>query len=337
MNVPEPSFEHIVAMSDGIGTFEHADHSVARVGEGYCTDDMARLLISACRELRPDAVVVGLAGMAYRFLAGAQGVDGKVRNRRAAGGRWRGRHGVEDCWGRAMWAFGTAMHRAPENWMRQRARSSFDRGLQQRSPWPRAMSFAALGAAEVLADQPSHPDAPQLLADCVDVVGRPSDDRAWAWPEARLTYANAVLAEGLVAAGSLLERPDVLDDGLIALRWLLSRETVDGHLSPTGTGGAGPGDPAPMFDQQPIEAATMADACARAYVATGDPAWHEGLELAIGWFLGVNDVGLPVADLDRGAGYDGLEANGVNLNQGTESTLALITTLQHARAMAPSR
>jgi len=336
VNFPEPSFEHIVAMSDGIGTFEHADHSVTRVGEGYCTDDMARLLIAACREPRPDAVVGGLARMAYRFLTGAQGVDGKVRNRRAAGGRWCGRHVVEDCWGRAMWAFGTATHRAPENWMRQRARSSFDRGLQQRSPSPRAMSFAALGAAEVLADHPRHPGASRLLADCVDVVGRPSDDRAWAWPEVRLTYANAALADGLVAAGSLLERPDVLDDGLIALRWLLARETVDGHLSPTGTGGAGPGDLAPMFDQQPIEVATMADACARAYLATGDPAWQAGLELAIGWFLGANDVGVPVGDLDHGAGYDGLEANGVNLNQGTESTLALITTLQHASEMAPN-
>jgi hypothetical protein len=334
VNVPEPSFAHIVAMSDGIGTFEHADHSVARVGEGYCTDDMARLLVAACREPRPDALIRGLARMAYRFLTGAQGVDGKVINRRAAGGRWRGRHVVEDCWGRTMWAFGTAMHRAPDNSMRQRARSSFDRGLQQRSPSPRAMSFAALGAAEVLADEPRHRGASRLLADCVDVVGRPSDDRAWAWPEARLTYANAVLAEGLVAAGSLLERPDVLDDGLIALRWLLARETVDGHLSPTATGGAGPGDLAPMFDQQPIEAATMADACARAYAATGDPAWHDGLELAIGWFLGANDVGAFVGDVDHGAGYDGLTADGVNLNQGTESTLALITTLQHARAMA---
>jgi hypothetical protein len=324
-------------MSDGIGTFEHADHSVARVGEGYCTDDMARLLIAACREPRPDAVVGGLARMAYHFLTGAQGVDGKVRNRRAAGGRWRGRHVVEDCWGRAMWAFGTAMHRAPENSMRQRARSSFDRGLQQRSPSPRAMSFAALGAAEVLAAEPRHRGAWRLLADCVDVVGRPSDDPEWAWPEARLTYANAVLADGLVAAGSLLERPDVLDDGLIALRWLLARETVDGHLSPTGAGGAGPGDLPPMFDQQPIEAATMADACARAYVATGDPAWHDGLELAIGWFLGANDVGAFVGDVDHGAGYDGLTVDGVNLNQGTESTLALITTLQHARAMVAIR
>jgi hypothetical protein len=336
VNAPEPTFEHIVAMSDGIGTFEHALHSVPRVSEGYCTDDMARLLVATCREPRPYGVVVDLARMAYRFLVDAQGVDGKVRNRRVAGGRWRGRRGVDDAWGRAMWAFGTAAHRAPEDWIRQSAGSSFARGLQQRAPWRRTMSFAALGAAEILAVQPHDSGAQRLLADCVDTIGRPADDPEWSWFEPRLTYANAVLAEALVAAGALLRRPDVLGDGLAALRWLLARETVDGHLSPTGSGGAGPDDRPPMFDQQPIEAAAMADACARAFVVTGDPAWHDGVDLAIGWFLGANDAGLPVGDGDCGGGYDGLEAHGVNRNQGTESTLAWITTLQHARARAPS-
>jgi hypothetical protein len=332
---PEPSFGHIVAMSDGIGTYEHADHSVPRVAEGYCTDDMARLLVAVCREPRVDGTLADLARMAYRFLADAQGVDGRIRNRRSAGGRWHGRRRVEDSWGRAMWGFGTAMRLAPEETTRQSAASSFHRGLQQRTHWPRAMCFAALGAADVVAVQPRHLGARRLLADAVTAVGRPAADPAWRWPEKRLSYANAALAETLIAAGALLDRPDVLGDGLEALRWLLARETVDGHLSPTGTGGAGPGDRPPMFDQQPIEAAAMADACARAYSVTADPAWGRGVGLAVGWFLGANDVGVAVGDFDRGAGYDGLEASGVNENQGTESTLALITALQHARALAP--
>ena len=336
MNAPDPSFEHIVAMSDGIGTFEHAEYSAARVGEGYCSDDMARVLIATCRQPRPDGVVVGLARLAFRFLADAQGADGRVRARRAAGGRWQRERGVDDCWGRTMWAFGTASRHAPDDWMRVRAGTTFDRGLEQRSPSPRAMAFAALGAADVLAVQPHHAGARRLLADAVDVIGRPARDPAWSWPEPRLAYANAVLAEALVAAGWFLGRPDVLDDGLVMLRWLLRRETIDDHLSPTSAGGAGPDDRPPMFDQQPIEAASMADACARAYEVTADSAWIEGIELAAGWFLGANDVGLPVADVERGAGYDGLETGGVNLNQGAESTLALITTLQHARAMVPS-
>ena len=106
--------------------------------------------------------------------------------------------------------------------------------------------------------------ARRLLADAVTRIGPLGADADWPWPEPRLTYANAVAARGAVAAGELLDRPDVLDDGLTLLRWLLDRETVDGHLSPTPVGGAGPDDRAPAFDQQPIEVAAMADACARA-------------------------------------------------------------------------
>jgi len=217
--------------------------------------------------------------------------------------------------------------------MRQGAASSFDRGLEQRSAWPRAMAFAGLGAAEVLAVRPGDVGARRLLADTVETVGRPTDDASWPWPEPRLTYANAAIPEVLVAAGHLLDRATVLDDGLALLGWLLDRETNAGHLSPTGSRGAGPTDRAPMFDQQPIEVASMADACARAYAITGDSTWSDGELRCIEWFLGANDVGVGMHD-DRGAAYDGLEAHGVNLNQGAESTLALITTLQHGARWA---
>lgn len=336
MNALQPGFEHVASMCDHVGMFEHANHAEPRVAGGYCTDDMARLLIAVCRHRDVDDTVAGLARLAYRFLADAQGVDGRVHNRRATGGRWRDRRAVADCWGRTMWAFGTASARAPHPWMRQGAMSSFTRGLEQRSAWPRAMAFAALGAAEVLAVEPSHVGARRLLADAVDTVGRPTDDERWPWPEPRLTYANAAIPEALIAAGQLLDRPDVLGDGLALLAWLLDRETIDGHLSPTGSGGAGRDDRAPMFDQQSIEVAAMADACARAFAVTGDGAWSDGELRCIRWFLGANDVGVAMHD-DRCAAFDGLEPAGVNLNQGAESTLALITTLQHGYRWATAR
>ena len=335
VNAPEPSFRHLAAMSDAIGTFEHADHSTPRVEEGYCADDVARVLIATCREPFADGTIIELSRMSYRFLVDAQAEDGSIRNRRSVDGRWHGRHAVDDSWGRAMWAFGTAARRAPEDWMRDAATESFERGAHQRTHWPRSMAFAAIGAADVLVAHPGHRGARRLLAGAVDAVGRPGLDPAWMWPEARLSYANAVLAEVLIAAGSLLDRRDVLADGLRALRWLLDRETLDGHLSPTPAGGAGPHDRAPRFDQQAIEAATMADACVRALAVTGEQIWSDGIDRSVGWFLGANDVGVPVGDLERGAAYDGLHRDGVNRNEGAESTLALITTLQHARVMSP--
>jgi hypothetical protein len=192
------------------------------------------------------------------------------------------------------------------------------------------MAFAALGAAEVLEHDERHQRARDLLADAIAVIGPISPDPDWPWPEPRLSYANAALAEVLIAGGRILDRPEVLESGLTLLRWLLDRETADGHLSPTPVSGAGRGDGSGRFDQQPIEVAALADACARAYDATGDEDWQRDVDLAIGWFGGNNDVGAVMWDADTNGGYDGLTPTGPNLNQGAESTLALISTLQHA-------
>jgi hypothetical protein len=111
-------------------------------------------------------------------------------------------------------------------------------------------------------------------------------------------------------------------------------ETFNGRLSVTPTGGRTLGDPRPGFDQQPIEVAAFADAFARAYRVTKNTHWRQMLKLSITWFLGHNDSGMLMIDPDSEGGYDGLERFGVNLNQGAESTLAMISTMQHHRLCA---
>jgi hypothetical protein len=328
----EPSFEHLVRMSDANGTFEHADLTRPRREHGYCTDDMARVLVVTSREPRPDAQVRALAHTALQFLVDAQGVGGASRNRRTSSGAFVGRPGVEDCWGRGLWGLGTAAARCPDDLTRRVASDHFARGAQRRSPWPRAMAFATLGADEMLTAHPDDPGALELLGDAVEViVGGRSSTSAWPWPEPRLTYANAVLPEAMIAAGVRLDRPGLVDDGLELLEWLVAHETSDGHLSVTPAGGSGPGDARPGFDQQPIEVAALADACARAARYGSADRWGAGVRSAVDWFLGDNDAGAPMRDPVSGGGYDGLQADGPNLNQGTESTLALISTMQHAR------
>jgi hypothetical protein len=176
---------------------------------------------------------------------------------------------------------------------------------------------------------PDHKGARRLLADAVTTIGWPTPASVWPWPEARLTYANAVLAEVHLAAGKYLDARRLVDSGLLLLGWLMEQETQDGHLSTAPVGGWTIGDPRPGFDQQPIEAAAIADACARAHAITGDAVWVDGLELAIGWFLGENDAKVELADWRTGGGSDGLHQSGCSDNQGAESTLALISTLQH--------
>ena len=328
--VARPSFEHVFRMSDDIGIFEHAHLTKPRQEHGYCVDDVARLLIVIAREPRPTVALQQLEHTALKFLADAQSVDGRVRNRRGASGHWNGPYGVEDCWGRSLWALGTAVRWSRDDAVRQTALAHFDRGTQQRSPHLRAMVFAALGAAEVVAVDRHHNRARLMLVDAVARIGPVVPDTVWPWPEARLSYANAAVAETLIAAGDALRRPELSDDGLVLLRWLLERETFEGHLSPTPVGGSGPGFSAPGFDQQPIEVAAMADACQRAHLLTGDSDWLRGIQLAADWFAGDNDSGSRMFDVDSGGSYDGLHARGPNANQGAESTLALISTLQHA-------
>jgi hypothetical protein len=199
------------------------------------------------------------------------------------------------------------------------------------------MAFAALGAAEVLTVRRDHGPALDLLKATAGLLGglsrggrpRPREpDQAWPWPEPRLTYANAVWAEALMAAGWGLDDDRLVGQGIRLLDWLVATETSGDRLSLTPVGGWGPGEPRPGFDQQPMEAAALADACARAFDLTGDDRFTAGVEMAVAWFLGDNDAHTPMLDPDTGGGFDGLEPGGRNDNQGAESTLALISTLQ---------
>jgi hypothetical protein len=207
----------------------------------------------------------------------------------------------------------------------------FERAAKARSPWPRAMAFAAVGAAELLSVEPGNSAALRLLADYAATVATPETKSDWPWPEARLTYANAILPEAMIAAGVALDDPDLKQRGLDLLEWLLDYETNNGHLSPTPVGGRGPQDSRPAFDQQPIEVATLADACARASSADPRALWPDAIRSCAAWFQGANDSGLVMWDTETGGGFDGLLAECVNLNQGAESTLAVIATLQHAQ------
>ncbi|WP_306209816.1 glycosyltransferase [Actinoplanes sp. RD1] len=337
IDAPEPNWAHLARLSDDTGLLEHARHAIPRREHGYCVDDVARGLLVAAREVQPTAQVTALAERWLAFLTHAMAPDGRVRNRLSYDRRWLDEPGTGDWWGRALHGLGTAAARSTVPWIRREARTAFLIGARQRSPWPRAMAFAGLGAAALLRADPSCREAGQLLADAATVIGLPGGDPEWVWPERELTYANPALAEVLIHAGDLLGDEPLLSDGLRMLRWLCEMQEHDGHLSAVPVGGWRPGIPKHRYDQQPIEAATTADACATAAAVTGDDAWDAPLFQAVAWFLGDNDGGFVMYDPLTGGCHDGLTPDGPNLNQGAESTLALVATLQHARAWAARR
>jgi len=329
---------HLLRMSDGIGILEHAEFARPRPEHGYCTDDNARLCVLA-HELTSTVapndeprrrILARLASIGLRFTLDAQEPSGEVRNRRGLGGGWTDEPGVNDSWGRAVHAFGVARGHARTAWERRAAAIAFDRACHHRTHHIRSMAFASLGAAAVLDSDPTHRGALDLLADMADLVWSARTTSSWPWPEDRLAYANATVPEALIAAAAALDRSDELIDSLELLEWLIEVESSPGHLSVTPAAGRGPNDPGPGFDQQPIEVAAIVTACRRA--ARHDPParWVDRQRLAAAWFLGRNDREQMMIDPVTGGGYDGLTVDGVNLNQGAESTMAMLTAVNPA-------
>ncbi|MGH8915264.1 MAG: glycosyltransferase [Acidimicrobiia bacterium] len=316
-------------MTDLVGVWEHARYTTPRAEHGYCTDDNARALIVISRQPDPTSDLVDLARIYFAFVRDAALPGGGFHNRRAADESWADAIGSDDSQGRAIWGLGTAVRRGPEAWMRRAALTMLEGQMGFESASPRANAFAVLGASEALAVAPGHDSIRDAMTRWVGRL-ETGGDPVWPWPEARLAYDNARIPEALIAAGGLLDEGQMLEKGLRLLDWLVGVETNGGHFSYVPTGGWALGEPRPGFDQQPVETAAMADACARAWWGTGDDRWRDRMLSAARWLVGDNDTGIVLYDVDTGGCCDGLTPSGANLNQGAESTLAALTTLQQA-------
>ena len=126
----------------------------------------------------------------------------------------------------------------------------------------------------------------------------------------------------------------MIDIGLRSLDWLLKIQTSEGgHLSLIGNQGWFPrgGAKAP-FDQQPIEAHALLEACLEARAVTQDDQWFVAARRCFDWYLGRNDMGRPIYNYETGGCRDGLHEEGVNENEGAESTLAWLLSVRAIRS-----
>lgn len=322
-SLPRPKYAHLLGLIDDTGIFEHALYSVPRRSHGYTVDDAARALVvllpapSAPDIARARAVLVA-------FLLDAVAENGAMHNRLGFDRRWSDSPHHGDHQGRAAWALGRAAAAAPEAELAAAAQAGFESLAPPEGDHLRPYAFYALGAAAVLSICPDHlaaGRAAELVAARLGAGGRP-------WPESRLTYSNGRIPQALLVLGDVIRSPGLLDQGLEALEWLAETERRDDHLSFTPVGGRGSEGPRPGFDQQPIEAAAFAEAALAAWRITGEARWAEDVRRAGRWFMGANDSGATMLDPTTGAGFDGLEKDGVNRNQGAESTIAALAVLQ---------
>ena len=330
--VLRPNIAAVERMSDSTGMFQHAILSVPDRRHGYCIDDNVRalMLMTAIDDL--DETVRDKWMTTYAsFVQYAWNPDTRrFRNFMRFDRSWCEEVGSEDSNGRTLWALGVTAKRAGAAKHRDWALRLFDEtaSLAFELISPRAQAFAMLGAAAVLGADPTHRVACNILerfsADLLallDEARRPE----WEWFEIVLAYDNARLPEALIRAGMALNRDDLLAAGLSTLDWIVAQQTSpEGRFRAIGTESFHRPYEEPLpFDQQPLEAQATIDACAAAFKATGDTHWRDEAMRAYRWYLGQNDLDLPLATAQDGGCFDGLMPNGLNRNQGAESILAL--------------
>jgi len=341
---PEMQLGYFLSMCDDVGVFQHAVHSVPDRAHGYCVDDNARALLLACalNNTGEQPLSDGLTTRFAAFVQHAWNPDTRqFRNFMGFNRTWLEDKGSEDSHGRTLWALGQSARGDANPSRRQWATGLFAEALSSVQSFrsPRAWAFTLLGLDAYCAATPDDRHAKEIrhsLADrlmsCLVAVETPD----WVWFEEGLAYDNARLPQALIMTGMATQTPEYVDAGLRTLRWLMTQQTSSaGCFRPVGTAGFGELRQRPRtFDQQPVEATATIAACLAAWQADDDAEWKDMAARAFAWFLGSNDLALPLVDLQSGSCRDGLHPDRANENRGGESVVCYLLGLAEIRQLA---
>jgi hypothetical protein len=325
--------DHLDRMTDSTGLIQHAIYNVPRRESGYTTDDNARALRLCTRlwcnhqqERMLDRVTVYLS-----FLEYARSSRGGFHNFLSYDRRWLDAEGCGDCQGQAVRSLADVLgSNLPEDY-RALARELIESVLPALSDLRslRAQAYVVLAWGHLWASGVKHIEplenvawlAAKRLVESYQRSVRPD----WPWFESRMTYANAVLPHALFVAGRRWPTESFTATAEATFGFLDLTTTADGVFWPIGNDGwCSHGEEKALYDQQPVEAVTMADAALSAFQSLNDRRYLETFRRARDWFHGENSLRQSVADYHTGACRDGLQPSGVNRNQGAESTLAFL-------------
>ncbi|MGZ8425215.1 MAG: glycosyltransferase, partial [Candidatus Binatia bacterium] len=342
VELPPLKLDYLRHMTDGTGMFQHAIFTVPNYQEGYTIDDNARaLIVSAFLEELGNVETAGLMSRYFAFVWYAfNAKTGRFRNFMDYQRNWLEENGSDDSHGRTLWALGTVLGHSNTPAMQNMAGWVFEKSLPAvlDTTSPRAWAFALIGINEYLqrfaGDRTIAQVREELAGRLLDLY-RKTRSGAWYWYEESLTYCNAALPHALLMCGHGIPNGDMTEAGLESLRWLADLQRADeagGHFVPIGSNGFYQrGGVRARFDQQPVEAQAMVSACLEAHRITADKSWYKEARRAFDWFLGRNDLDLPIYDPTTGGCRDGLHADRANENQGAESSLAFLQAVLELR------
>jgi glycosyltransferase involved in cell wall biosynthesis len=333
-SMPPLNLGHLQRMTDSTGIFQHALYTSPNFSEGYCTDDNARGLMLTCYLRQPDAAEEAVQQLRSTFLAFlAHAFDrstGRFRNFMSFDRRWLEKVGSTDSHGRAIWALGHCLRYTsggpPLAFQLFTEAAPAVREFESL----RSCAFSLLGIVDYLerfrGDRKAAHIA-QVLSERLQKSFGFTSTRQWCWFEEFLSYDNPRLSQALIASGLHTGCKEHLETGLKSLDWLVGVQEAEGrrYFQPVGSNSLYRKNQAkPQFDQQPVEAWATLSACLEAFRATSDRLWYNRALQAFEWYLGRNDLGLPVYDSSTGGCRDGIHPHRLNENQGAESTLSFL-------------
>jgi glycosyltransferase involved in cell wall biosynthesis len=338
--LPPLKLDHLHHMTDETGIMQHAVFTIPNYGEGYTIDDNARaLMVSALLEALGNEAALELGSRYLAFIWYAFNTETKrFRNFMDYQRRWLEEGGSDDSHGRTLWALGTVLGRSNIPALHSMAGWVFEQALPAilNTTSPRAWAFAIIGIQEYVqrfaGDRRASQVRKELSGRLLKLYQNHRSDE-WCWFEDRLTYCNAALPHALLLCGQAMTNAAMTEAGLESLSWLADlQRSNEGYFVPIGSNGFyTQGGERARFDQQPVEAQAMVSACLEAYRITVDKRWRKEARRVFEWFLGRNDLNLPVYDPTTGGCRDGLHPDRINENQGAESTLAFLQALLELR------
>lgn len=336
-SLPPINLLQLRVLTDYTGILQHAKYNIPDRSHGYCIDDNARSLILSVmlqNEVQNVDETNQLTSVYLSFIDFAYNeTNGKFRNFMNYERHWLDDEGSEDSAGRTMWALGYTAASTNVGNFYHHSNHLFHKGLKEINhiTHPRALAYLVLGLA-YHAQVHGESSVVAILKEKATQLSANFDssiDQEWLWYKDIVTYANSRIPQALIFAGIVLHETSISERGLKILDWLIEKQFVGGIFSPIGNDGWLTPTKKARFDQQPLEAHGMIDACLQAEEYVKDGKYAEYALKTFSWFTGENDCSQPLYDFATGGCRDGLNPHGANLNQGAESTISWLMSLMN--------
>jgi len=335
---PPIELAHVKKMTTELGMIQFSKISVPDLSSGYTLDDNARALVALCMhyKLTEDKADLPYILIYLDFIERCQKPKGNFMNYVDENNRehieQNAEVNLEDSNARGIWALGTVV--SIRKILPEAIAKKASKCLLNSLKWaetiqsPRSIGFATKGLYLY------HSAIPNLyVAAIINKLNAKllynyevHATKDWKWFENYLTYGNGILPESMLYAYLVTNKPIYKKVALESLDFLISKTYKGDNFKVISNNGWYHKDSEPAeYGEQPIDVSYMIQTLNSFYSAFKTPEYKRLMKIAFNWFLGKNHLNQIMYNPVSGGGYDGLEKENVNLNQGAESTVCYLT------------